>query len=261
VPRQAADILNPAAGCGLFIQYLTTAIVSGPFRRCRLPLGVDTKASPKSWTMARDYSTEPEDHDAFTRRFDVFYSRFAGVYDVLVKALPVWKDWLRQALPHIVGPRVLEVSFGTGYLLSQYAARYEVCGIDLNQRMVRTASANLDNAGAALCQGSVTALPYRDASFDTVVNTMAFSGYPDARAALGEMTRVLKPDGRLVMIDVNYPNEVSWPGDLLVECWKKGGDLIRDMDVLFESAGLAYQDEEIGGFGSVHLYIATRKAH
>jgi ubiquinone/menaquinone biosynthesis C-methylase UbiE len=82
------------------------------------------------------YVPEPEDKSGFTEQFDRFYTRFAGLYDSAVKLLPFWKRWLRATLPHIQGPRVLEVSFGTGYLMMQYAADYEVFGIDYKQRFV-----------------------------------------------------------------------------------------------------------------------------
>jgi ubiquinone/menaquinone biosynthesis C-methylase UbiE len=85
---------------------------------------------------------------------------------------------------------------------------------------------------------------------------MAFSGYPDARKALGEMLRVLKPDGYLVLIDVNYPADGNWIGTRLTDLWKRAGDLVRDMRALFRERGLDYSDEEIGGWGSIHLYVA-----
>lgn len=212
------------------------------------------------WGM-RAYSEEPEDGRAFTEGFDRFYTRFARVYDLVVKALPVWKTWLRRALPHLAGPRVLEVSFGTGWLMTQYAARFEVHGVDFNQRMLDTARRNLRRRrlDGELRRGDVTALPYPDGSFDTVLNTMAFSGYPDARAALREMVRVLEPGGRLVMIDVNYPADGNRLGSLATECWKRAGDLVREMGPLLDEAGFDHRDEEIGGFGSVHLYVATRR--
>ncbi len=65
------------------------------------------------------YSTEPIDGEAYKRQFDRYYSRFARLYDRLVKLLPFWGHLLSRALPSIEGPRVLEVSFGTGYLLTQ----------------------------------------------------------------------------------------------------------------------------------------------
>jgi ubiquinone/menaquinone biosynthesis C-methylase UbiE len=212
--------------------------------------------------MPRKYSSEPRDRDAFTRSHDRQYTRFAGIYDLAVKRLPVWRTWLRRALPHLVGPRVLEVSFGTGYLLTHYARDYQAFGIDYNWTMVNTARDNLRSAGtrAHLQQASVEALPYRDAVFDTVVNTMAFSGYPDAARALGEMGRVLSPEGRLVLIDIGYPQNGNWIGTLLADSWKLSGDLIREMHGLFDRHGFDHTDVEIGGMGSVHLYVATRRA-
>ncbi len=208
------------------------------------------------------YSDEPEESGAFTRSSDGFYTRFARLYDIAVKLLPAWKTWLRHALPHIRGPRVLEVSFGTGYLLTQFAGENEAYGIDYNARMVATAQRNLAQAAmtAHLLRGTVEALPYRDAAFDTVVNTMAFTAYPNAMKALSEMVRVLRPGGRLIMIDVNYPANGNRLGTMLTRGWKAAGDLIRDMEPLFRQLSLDYTDQEIGGYGSIHLYVASKRA-
>jgi ubiquinone/menaquinone biosynthesis C-methylase UbiE len=87
---------------------------------------------------------------------------------------------------------------------------------------------------------------------------MSFSGYPDGNKAIGELHRVLKPSGRLVMLDVNYPSDKNRIGMALTRMWISFGDIIRDMDALFERYEFTYQDEEVGGFGSVHLYIADK---
>ena len=207
-----------------------------------------------------EYSEEPRDPEAFTKSFDAFYTRFARLYDLGVKVFPVWKRWLRHALPYLCGPRILEVSFGTGYLMTQYAGRFEVHGIDYNQRLVRVAQRNLRKAGLVAClmQGQVENLPYQDDSFDTVLNTMSFSGYPDGRKALSGMLRVMNPQGRLVIIDVNYPADDNRLGTWLTNYWKLTGDVIRDMDRLFKVFGVSYLDREIGGWGSVHLYVASK---
>ena len=207
------------------------------------------------------YSGEPPDKLAFSKRFDRVYSRTARAYDLAVKLLPLWRRWLRPALPHIRGPRVLEVSFGTGWLLTRYAGRFEAHGVELNEKMLEIAQRNLKRNGLAaeLRIGNVEALPYGDESFDTVLNTMAFSGYPDAKAAMTELHRVLKPGGRLVMIDVNYPHDGNRLGTALVGCWRRSGDLIRDMRAVFRGFDLDARDEAVGGFGSVHLYLATKR--
>jgi ubiquinone/menaquinone biosynthesis C-methylase UbiE len=207
------------------------------------------------------YSAEPRDAPAFTARLDRLYSRLARPYDMAVKVLPVWRHWISAALPHIRGRCVLEVSFGTGWLLTRYAGNFETYGVDINERMVAIAQRNLRRAGVAaeLRQANVEALPYPDGHFDTVINTMAFSGYPNGQRAMSELHRVLRPQGRLVLIDVGYPHDGNRLGSALVGIWKRSGDVIRDMPLLLNSFGFDVYHEQIGGFGSVHLYVATKQ--
>lgn len=205
-------------------------------------------------------SNEPENADRFTAEWDRAYTALAQPYDLAVRILPIWKTWLRHALPHIVGPRVLEVSFGTGYLISQYAGTFETHGIDYNRKMATIARKNLLRArrNAALVQGNVEALPYPDASFNSLVNTMAFSGYPNGVRALVEMKRVLRNDGKLILIDFTFPPDQNWMGSKLAMLWERSGDVLRDMPTLFRDCGLDHADESIGAWGSVRLYVATK---
>jgi ubiquinone/menaquinone biosynthesis C-methylase UbiE len=211
--------------------------------------------------MRKIYSNEPEDPVKFTRNFDRFYTRYAALYDSFIRFFPLWKSWLDQALPHIVGPRVLELSFGTGYLLSRYAGRYETYGVDYNLKLARLALNSLRkiNLSPQLQVADAAALPYKDGIFDCVVNTMAFSGYPDAEAVLNEIRRVLAPGGRLVLVDVGYPHGRNAAGFLMAHLWKLAGDLLRDMDTLVAEHGFQTTAREIGGFGSVHLYTCRKQ--
>jgi len=190
------------------------------------------------------------------------YSRTARIYDTAVRLLPTWRGWIGSVLPHIKGSRVLEVSFGTGYLLTQYADQYETFGIDYNWELIKTAKNNLHKADiqSLLIQASVENLPFPSGSFDTLVNTMAFTGYPDGRGAMSEMRRVLVEGGRLLMVDVNYPGDQDYMGMKLAHFWSSRGDILRDMGELFDEFGFEYSDQEVGGFGSVHLYIATKNS-
>jgi hypothetical protein len=65
------------------------------------------------------------------------------------------------------------------------------------------------------------------------------------------------PTGRLVSIDVEHPHDANRPDSALVGMCKRSGDVIRDMPALLHSFGFDVCDEQIGGFGSVHLDVAT----
>jgi ubiquinone/menaquinone biosynthesis C-methylase UbiE len=206
------------------------------------------------------YSNQPQDTRQYIEKNDRAYTMFAGLYDWVVKALPLWKNWIMRVIPHILGQRVLEVSFGTGYLLMQYADRFDTYGIDYNEKMVLTAKNNLARRGitARLQKADVESLPYEDEMFDCIVNTMAFTGYPDGMKAMSELHRVLKKGGKLLLVDVNYPTDRNWLGMLAVRFWAALGDIIRDMSMIFNQFDFEYTDEEIGGFGSIHLYVAEK---
>lgn len=134
----------------------------------------------------KHYKDESFIRNDFTEQNNILYSRFSKVYDLLIKVFPIWRSWITQAIPHIQGQRVLEVSFGTGLLLTEYAEKFETYGIDYNSKMVAISKNKLKKKGisANLIQGNVESLPYDNDSFDTVLNTMAFSGYPNAIKAM-----------------------------------------------------------------------------
>ena len=207
-----------------------------------------------------NYVREPKNKGQFTEKFDKFYTIFARTYDAVVKILPFWKRWLKTTIPHIQGPRVLEVSFGTGYLLTQYAANFETYGIDYNEKFVAMLQKKLAQKGisADIRQADVQALPYEDEFFDSIVNTMAFTAYPDGIKAMSEMHRVLKTGGKLIIVDIDYPLNRKGLGMQVTKAWIAMGDIIRDMKPIFGQFNFEYTDQEIGGFGSVHLYIAEK---
>lgn len=207
---------------------------------------------------------EELDHPAeYTNRLDREYSRFAGIYDISVRLLPVWKTWTKNVLPHIEGDRVLEASFGTGYLLTQYACDYETYGIEFNQKMVEVAKTNLSRKGvrAMLQRAHVEKLPFPDEFFDTIVNTMSFSGYPNGRKAMSELHRVLKEGGVLLIVDFDYPSNRNRFGYWLTRLMEAAGDTIRDIPEILQAFDFEYREEEIGGFGAVHFYVARKNKY
>ncbi|MCP4370995.1 MAG: methyltransferase domain-containing protein [Deltaproteobacteria bacterium] len=209
------------------------------------------------------YSIEPENPIEYTKKLDRGYSKSAKVYDVAVKLLPVWKTWIKTVIPHIEGSRVLEASFGTGYLLMHYANNYETYGIDFNNHMVEVAKQNLSGKGvkATLQQANVEELPFPENYFNTIVNTMAFTGYPNGKQAMSEFFRVLKNNGKLLIVDFNYPSNRNRFGYWITKFMESAGDTIRDISKILQEFPFEYTEEEIGGFGSVHFYIARKQRH
>jgi protein-L-isoaspartate O-methyltransferase len=118
----------------------------------------------------------------------------------------ITRDRLREILDPKPGERILEVGPGTGYYTLDAAEWVKPDGevdiLDLQQEMLdhtmrRSAEAGLANVTPT--QSDATAMPYEDGIFDAAYLTTVLGEIPDQDAALRELTRVLKPGGRLVV--------------------------------------------------------------
>lgn len=101
------------------------------------------------------------------------------------------------------GGETLEVAIGTGLNLPHYTTNVSLTGIDLSPEMLAIARDRAAQLGRVieLREADAQALPFPDASFDTVVCTYSLCNVPDDAKAILEMKRVLKPGGRLILVD------------------------------------------------------------
>ncbi|HEX5726851.1 MAG TPA: class I SAM-dependent methyltransferase [Longimicrobiaceae bacterium] len=117
-------------------------------------------------------------------------------------------ELLRPALAGRDAGDLLDLGCGTGALLPRLAAwetRVGRCvGVDPSRAMLRAALSRLAAAPtprAGLAAAEAERLPLRDASFDTVVSASSFHDWHDPAAGLAEARRVLRPGGRLLLLD------------------------------------------------------------
>ena len=146
--------------------------------------------------------------------------------------------------------RVLEIGIGSGLNLPLYGPGVsEVVGVDPSPALLSRAqdAAGRYRAPVTLIEGSAEALALDDRSFDTVVTTWSLCTIPDARKALSEVRRVLRPGGVLLFVEhgrAPEPRIARWQ-DRLDPIWTRiagGCHLNRPMDVLLSHAGFRFDE-------------------
>jgi demethylmenaquinone methyltransferase / 2-methoxy-6-polyprenyl-1,4-benzoquinol methylase len=146
------------------------------------------------------------------------FDRIAGVYDLLntVMTAGLHHRWRARAVDLArVGPgsRVLDVATGTGDLAIELARRVspngEVVGSDFAEAMLDRARAKAGAGGSAACPrfewADAMDLPYPDDRFDAATVGFGARNFEDLQRGLAEMVRVVRPGGRVVVLEITTP--------------------------------------------------------
>ena len=143
----------------------------------------------------------PSTGSSVTDRHDnrSYYDTFSETYDQgRDRGYHAYLDEAEVALvtPHLSGASLLEVGCGTGLLLERLGAVAErAVGVDLSPGMLEHAKAR----GLEVFEGSATALPFEDASFDVVCSFKVLAHVEEIELALREMARVVRPGGQVIV--------------------------------------------------------------
>ena len=217
------------------------------------------------------------------------FDRVARRYDFLNDVMSFGQHRRWRAIAGMLSrPRdalVLDLATGTGDLaiLCHQAGAQRVVGVDFSAAMLAGARAKLEGraptGGVDLVQADALNLPFGDATFDAVTSAFLLRNLADLAGAFEEMRRVLRPQGRLVALDLTpagngpfgslnrwyFRKVIPLLGGLLTGEWAAYRYLPRSVEVFPSAERLATMVREAGfrevsfyrmGFGSVAIHVA-----
>jgi len=154
-------------------------------------------------TVSHETGTLPPDE------VRTMFDRIAPVYDVMNRVMTAGLDqrWRRATVRAVVysGDRVLDAACGTGDLAIEAAkAGANVTGLDFSKRMLERARRKAP--GLDWVNGDMLALPFADGTFDSATVGFGVRNVGDLELALSELRRVLRPGGRLGILEITRPH-------------------------------------------------------
>ncbi len=166
--------------------------------------------------------------------------------------------WRWDLLGQLRG-RTLEIGCGLGANFEHYPAGLPVTAFEVDPQRLRTAAGL--RAPMALAQADAQHLAWPSQTFDSVVGTLVFCSIPDPAAALAEARRVLRPGGRLYLVE-HVKSAHAWlaaaqDGLAPLWHWGTGGcNLNRETEATVRAAGFEIETLKIGYAGLLKLMIA-----
>jgi len=139
------------------------------------------------------------------------FDRIAGVYDAMNSVMTAglhhrWRERAADLAQVGPGKRALDVATGTGDLAIALAQRgADVVGSDFSAGMLERARAK--NGMVRWEQANALALPYPDDAFDAATVGFGARNFSDLRQGLSEMARVVRPGGRVVVLEITTPTK------------------------------------------------------
>jgi demethylmenaquinone methyltransferase/2-methoxy-6-polyprenyl-1,4-benzoquinol methylase len=157
------------------------------------------------------------------------FDRIAGLYDRMNAVMTAgldrsWRHRAAELASVSPGDRVLDVATGTGDLALELARRVspggEVVGIDFSERMLelaRTKAEAISGSEVRFEAANALALPFPDSAYDAATVGFGARNFADLERGLREMARVVRPGGRVVVLEITTPQRP--PLSTFFELW------------------------------------------
>jgi ubiquinone/menaquinone biosynthesis C-methylase UbiE len=191
--------------------------------------------------MEKENEHERLNERLWDAKSDTWYNKRSGYFQTLQKGLVSLLD-LREE------QRLLDLGCGTGWAV-RYAAslvndRGEFDGIDISSKMIEKAISNSsDYRNVHFYKTSADKLPFENNFFDFIICSASFHHYFDPNKVLLEVYRVLKPKGRIYILDPTSDGLFAKMADKLVRRFEPGHVKFystQEYKTLFSNAGLDY---------------------
>ena len=203
-------------------------------------------------------------NDKETRLTQSRYDRQASLYDLTEapNEILLFGRVRRRLWQGVSAGRLLEIGVGTGKNMPHYPEGARVVGMDISPRMLRKAAAKAQRLGRNidLVLADAQRLPFRDGAFDGAAATFVFCSVPDPVAGLGEVNRVVRPGGKVDLLEHVRSGfgVTAWVMDRLnpLVVRMMGANINRDTVGNVGRAGIEIDEVESRGFGIVKLIRA-----
>ncbi|WP_425604748.1 class I SAM-dependent methyltransferase [Halobellus ordinarius] len=160
--------------------------------------------------------------------------------------------------------RVLDVACGAGTNFQYLPERTEIVGIDISDPLVERAQSELDrlNRDGTVERMDAQDLNFADNSFDTVISSFSTCTFPDPVAALEEMARVCRPNGRILLLEHGRSDNSflaryqEWRAEAHYE--RSGCRLTQNPLAVVRQAGLSVDEAESAQLGRITWIVCER---